>query len=60
MAAAAHIAPSKSISMGVGQTSADGVVRRAAAVDVAIILTGFTRNELEPRDPPDSEALFRC
>ena len=45
MAPAAHIASPKSISMGAGQTSADGVVQRALAVDVAIILTASTRSD---------------
>jgi hypothetical protein len=45
MAAAVPIAPPKSISMGVGQTSADGAVQRAPALDVAIILTASTRSD---------------
>lgn len=49
MAVAAQIAPPKSMSMGAGQTSADGVVQRAMAVGVAIILTGYTRNNLGVR-----------
>jgi hypothetical protein len=46
--AAVDIAPPKSISMGAGQTSADGVVQRALAVDVAIILTASTRSDRRP------------
>jgi len=46
MAADVPTAPPKSISMGAGQTSADGAVQRALAADVAIIPTTSTRNDL--------------
>jgi hypothetical protein len=40
----ALIAPQKSISTGMGQTSVDGAVLRAPAADAQIILTGYMKN----------------